>query len=245
MGLDLDIPAAFETIGGDGDDDGAMRPIVVRDGLDGARVQPLLAQVFAVDWPAVHHAYGPAGDVPAQLAAAIVGDDATRKAAWWSLWSNVLHQGTVYEATVPAVPILAGLGRWSAYPDRAEALEMLRMARAAPGVVVWRYAADGDLVHLEDEARRLLPELRGALADATTDLVGGWRDEPPEIQRVLLWILSVDPELRARHQDLVDAILPAEHRAAWALAIADAIDTEEQAWTVYALEDWVHGVDAG
>ena len=64
----------------------ATRPIVVRTNLDG--VDTLLRQVSAVDWSAVHHAYGPATDVPGQLAAVIVGDQETREEAWWNLWGT-------------------------------------------------------------------------------------------------------------------------------------------------------------
>jgi hypothetical protein len=35
--------------------------------------------------------------------------DATRQAAWWELWGNIHHQGSVYEATLPAVDLLIAL----------------------------------------------------------------------------------------------------------------------------------------
>ena len=42
---------------------------MVRPDLDGAAIEGLLGQVSAVEWGAVHHAYGPATEVPGQLAA--------------------------------------------------------------------------------------------------------------------------------------------------------------------------------
>ena len=72
---------------------------MVRLDLDGA--ESLLGAVSAVDWSAVHHAYGAASDVPGQLPAVIVGDEETRDEAWWNLWGNIHHQGTIYEATAP------------------------------------------------------------------------------------------------------------------------------------------------
>jgi hypothetical protein len=84
----MDVPPEFTTMRGDA---GATRPIVVRPNLDGA--ETLLGAVSAVEWSAVHHAYGPASDVPGQLAEVIVGDDETRDEAWWNLWGNIHHQG--------------------------------------------------------------------------------------------------------------------------------------------------------
>ncbi len=68
-----------------------------------------MAALDAVPWPRLHHAYGPADDVPVHLYAATVGQAETRAAAWWELWGNVHHQGTVYEATVHAVPFIAAI----------------------------------------------------------------------------------------------------------------------------------------
>jgi hypothetical protein len=56
----------------------------------------------------------------------------------------------------------------------------------------------------------------------------------------LLWLLSVDPDLRSERADLVDAVLPERHRPGWALEIAGSADSEEEEDAVVALEDWVH-----
>ncbi|MGQ4377484.1 hypothetical protein ACN6K9_008176, partial [Streptomyces sp. SAS_267] len=86
-----------------------------------------LADVFAdldrVAWPEVHHAYGPADDVPGQLRA-LTGENRESVAeAEQELWSSLVHQGSVYEATVVAVPFLARLA--AAGVRRAELLGML------------------------------------------------------------------------------------------------------------------------
>jgi hypothetical protein len=62
-----------------------------------------------VGWETLHHAYGPATDVP-QLLRAIASDNAAvRSDAWHYLYGNLWHQGTVYEATAHAVPFLIEL----------------------------------------------------------------------------------------------------------------------------------------
>jgi hypothetical protein len=64
-----------------------------RADLDEAQASAVPAGIAEVDWGALYHAYGPASDVPVLLGAVTVGEDATRRAAWWELWGNIHHQG--------------------------------------------------------------------------------------------------------------------------------------------------------
>jgi hypothetical protein len=65
----------------------------------------------SVDWSELHHAYGPAGDIPTLL------QDARRAPApsdyrdepWFSLWSALCHQGDVFTASYAAVPELMAI----------------------------------------------------------------------------------------------------------------------------------------
>ncbi len=59
-----------------------------------------------IPWDRLTHAYGNAGDVPGFLRGLQDGSEETRMEALSSLFSNILHQGTVYEATSFAVPFL-------------------------------------------------------------------------------------------------------------------------------------------
>ena len=97
---------------------------------------------------------------------------------------------------------------WPDFPDRAEALLMLREIAAAEGVYVWRYGADRELISDEDAQQRLYSELRSMLAAGAARMLDGWRSEPPAVQRALLWLLSVLPDLRAGHQNLVERPCP-------------------------------------
>ncbi len=227
----------FKTMRGRG---GQTRAIVFRAGLDADEASWLLDAVAAVRWSDLYHAYGPAADVPMQLRAVIVGDEGTREEAWWNLFGTIHHQGTIYEATVPAVPILVGLAGWAEYPDRALALMMLREIAAADGVHVWRFGANDELVTLVDEQRHMYTLLRTALSDGAMRLLDEWRDEEPAIRRALLWLLSAMPELRERHAALVAEVLPAKHRRAWELETSRSAESQEDADAVFAMEDWVH-----
>ena len=238
----MEIPASFQTLRGDREQ---PWPIVVREELQTAQAGALLARVEAVGWKDIYHAYGPAADVPAQLAAVIVGHDATRAEAWWNLWGNILHQGTVYEATVPALSILLALAQWREHPDRAQAISMLREAVATEDIRVWRYDDDGAIVSDPGEQRRLYAALPAMVDRGAEPLLHRWWEEPAPVQRELLWLLSVLPALRARYEPLVAELLPSRHRAAWELETARAAESQEDADAVSALEDWIHAGGEG
>jgi len=87
--------------------------MAVLDGLD------------AVPWHQLHHAYGPAVDVPGLLRALVAPEQAAdklqqaakrasrsvREQAIWTLWGNVFHQGTVWQASPHVVPFLVEILR--------------------------------------------------------------------------------------------------------------------------------------
>lgn len=64
-----------------------------------------LSELGEVDWANLRHAYGSAGDVPAQLQAIADGNSEAYQDAFGNLW----HQWTTYSATLYAVPFLLGI----------------------------------------------------------------------------------------------------------------------------------------
>jgi hypothetical protein len=63
------------------------------------------------DWSALRDCYGPATEVPALFAAA---EPDIHSPIWTDLWGRLCHQGTVYQASFHALPLLAEIaGRWS------------------------------------------------------------------------------------------------------------------------------------
>ncbi|MFE3759376.1 hypothetical protein ACFXO9_34160 [Nocardia tengchongensis] len=65
--------------------------------------------VAEIDWPALEHAYGDASDVPGWIEG--LGDAQTVEESLYELWGAVLHQGTLYDSTAPAMTsIAAALG---------------------------------------------------------------------------------------------------------------------------------------
>ncbi|MFI8434935.1 hypothetical protein ACIGJO_14465 [Streptomyces sp. NPDC079020] len=78
-------------------------------GLSGRPATRPLADLDQVPWAGLAHCYGPATEVPSQLRDLASPDEEARTRAWDRLWSNLYHQGNVYEATAHAVPFLLHL----------------------------------------------------------------------------------------------------------------------------------------
>jgi hypothetical protein len=88
----------------------ALQPDTVSVGGD-----PLIG-LHEIDWAQLRHAHGSASDIPNHIRAlASDGDD-------WAdildelLGDELLHQGSCYSATAPAIPFLARLATTSALP---------------------------------------------------------------------------------------------------------------------------------
>lgn len=149
--------------------------VVPRPDVTDAACDDLAARLRAVDWSHLEHAYGPADDVPALLLAVMVGADDVRADAWWELWANVHHQGTVYSATTPTVPFVSAIVRQVSHPDRVDALAFLHAVAVGEGPDAGQVSRV-----VQDQARFLVPS---------------WRQEPELVRRALLWLLSACPEL--------------------------------------------------
>ena len=66
----------------------------------------MLEQLDSIDWASLGHAYGSAADVPHQLRSLLSDDEEIRQKALEELFGNIYHQGTVYEASIYAIPFL-------------------------------------------------------------------------------------------------------------------------------------------
>lgn len=85
----------------------------------------MVSELPEVDWSALAHAYGPAIDVPAWLAALRSPDDAERDQALNEFYGAVHHQGDVYTSTTASLPFLFDLAADPAAPGRAELVGLL------------------------------------------------------------------------------------------------------------------------
>ncbi len=80
----------------------------------------MLERLDTIDWHSLKHAYGPADDVPELLRSLLIDDKVVRNKIMHELFSNVTHQGTVYEATIYVVPVLYELLESKATPMKSD-----------------------------------------------------------------------------------------------------------------------------
>ncbi|MGO4205284.1 hypothetical protein AB4Z09_26810 [Rhodococcus sp. TAF43] len=107
-------------------------------------------------WARLFHAYGVAMDTPAHLEALAGADETAFSTAMEHLYSAVLHQGTIYPATAPAVAAVAqAVSFWSGDADRKTASARL------PALADFLDAAGDSLTQagelLEDEGEVVPP----------------------------------------------------------------------------------------
>lgn len=176
----------------------------------------MLEHLDDVDWPRLHHAYGPADDVPGLLRSLISTEPTTRDQAWGVLYGNVIHQGTVWQVTPHVVPFL---------------LEILEGGGPDPHRVLRYLAAlvegDGDGTVIDD------PELEAA--DAEPELARHARAPHRTREAVLRgvgiyrrYLASTDARCRAQTARLL-AFLSPDADVLDALADRYGVETDEVA----------------
>jgi hypothetical protein len=80
----------------------------------------MLAGLDNINWSQLHHAFGSASEVPNWIRALLSEDRQMREKAIYELYENLLHQGSVYEASFYALPFLLELLKFSTSPDKAD-----------------------------------------------------------------------------------------------------------------------------
>jgi HEAT repeat protein len=111
----VDIPAHFRYAG------------LVTDTLGGMGTGDVLAGLDEIDWAELEHAYGSADDVPGLIRVLASTEPDERERARRTLYGNIFHQGSRYEATAYAVPFLARLAADPRVPQRDGIVRMLAL----------------------------------------------------------------------------------------------------------------------
>jgi hypothetical protein len=204
-------------------------------------VEPLagdpLAGVDDVDWAGLTHAHGPADDVPALLRA--LADPA---ADWDAvvqelIADDVLHQGTCYAATAPAMRYVARLVAAAALPAAARLHVATLLVWAASS---WATSLVLDAGPAAAQGRPPEPaphtgDVRAALAEEAPRLLARWAAEPPAMRYVLAALATLTAP--AAVDDGAVAELAAEHpgtqQAAY-LELATALLARDEAAVLVA-----------
>lgn len=87
----------------------------------------------AVDWGALRHFYGPAGETPEHLRAVAGPDPVAARASRHWLSSNLNHQGSVWTCTAAALPFLIDALAAPDTPDRADLCSLILWWVGPPG----------------------------------------------------------------------------------------------------------------
>ncbi|MFI6848210.1 HEAT repeat domain-containing protein [Kitasatospora sp. NPDC050467] len=131
-----------------------------------------------IDWAALHHAYGPADDVPGMLLGLASDHPGEREAALDDLHDAVHQQCDIYDSTLACVPFLFELIADRTRPDRGPVVELL----TSIGEAVHHYPA-GEEESTEGSVWRLtLAQGRAAVAaraDAFSPLL---TDPDPDVR---------------------------------------------------------------
>jgi hypothetical protein len=159
----------------------------------------MLEGLDAIDWAELHHAYGPATDVPDLIRSLLSDDPEIVEEALDSLYGTIWHQGTVYQATAYAVPFLIELLDSEAEQAKVGLLGLLGGIGAG--------ASYSD-VHVRQEEERLKPEVEAQIA-RELDWVKAAHEavrrglpvyirlldhENKDVRMMAAWLLAVFPE---------------------------------------------------
>jgi len=120
----------------------------------------MLEGLDEINWSQLHHAFGNASEVPNWIRDLLSEDKRIRENAIYKLSENLLHQGTVYEASYCALPFLIELLKSTIIPDKAEIAMLL--ADMGNNLGSARY----ELLETEDSISRTTLNKRNKYAEA-------------------------------------------------------------------------------
>ncbi|NUT20939.1 MAG: HEAT repeat domain-containing protein [Hamadaea sp.] len=175
-----------------------------------------------IPWHRLHHAYGTADDVPGLLGDLRSDDVEVRGRAHYQLRGNVYHQGTRWEASAYAVPLLVELADSTRTPDRPLVVDLLRLVGV--GDLDDRYLPFAGFPGFDDKLRRRISELLPAFYDGEIDDSGDdfdvmnladqvWAADAyaaftPNGEVFRRWLADADPEVAARAAELLTWVPP-------------------------------------
>ncbi|KKK04869.1 hypothetical protein [Micromonospora sp. HK10] len=198
-----------------------------------------LAGLNEIPWESLHHAYGPAVDVPEQLRALRSAEVPVRHGALSALFGNVYHQGTRWGASCHVVPFLVALIDDPDTPDRAAVADLLRSVvvgdrrddelpfdprrtfAAAEGVTDEQVA----LVERHLEAEDLFEHEEAA--EVADGVAVRWEADAfhagaRHTDRYLRWLTDPDPRLAAYAAELLAWFTPDDAALAGLVAVPDS-----------------------
>jgi HEAT repeat protein len=179
----------------------------------------MLEDLDKIDWNRF-----PAGDVPQLLRTLLSPDEEQRYAAVNELFDDICHQGTIYEASIYAIPFLIELLQSSATPDRSTVAVLLASiasgngffevhAEINPGPITWReiLAREGrDLDKELEREREITTAVRREAAKGLPLLIPFLSDPEPDVRSAVARALGAFPEHHDAHLEILTQALKTE-----------------------------------
>jgi hypothetical protein len=197
-----------------------------------------------INWGSLHHANGPARDVPGNIRALASADEKVREEALSELFGTIWQKGTVYEASAPAVPFLIELLREPSVETKIEILDLLACLASASSNLDINARSNSDV----DQSSRRTPGVEEKLAREVR-----WVQAAHEAVEagapVYLELLDNDDcwETRLAAANVLGRCIA--HREICAAALRDsfsrATDPREHFGLLLCLEDVARAADAG
>jgi len=146
----------------------------------------MLEGLDKINWSQLHHAYGEASDVPVLIHQLLSKDNASIDKAIYELFGNILHQGTVYEASAFAVPFLQELLRSSEINDKTKKPLACLLASMADGYDIEDGSyATATRIAVEKELQLLFPYLSCEVPIVRESVAGALSHYPQYIAETL------------------------------------------------------------
>lgn len=170
-----------------------------------------------LDWASLKTAYGTAAAIPAALRHLASPDEEVYIAAWQTLWSELEHQGTIFEASAYAVPFLL---EWLSVLQSEEQCELvILLARLARGNSFKRQHLNltdeqrkEDLVFQQEMAEEIgwVEMTHKAVRQGMELYVAFLNDQDLQLRMVTTYLLASFPEEHAQLTPLLQAYLAQE-----------------------------------
>lgn len=200
-------------------------------------VQSITDRIQAIDWTSLSHAYGAAEDVPDLLCALLAPEKEERDEALDGLFGNIWHQGTVYEATIYAVPFLIEILKAPETLDKTGIAILLACiadgsgylevhADTAEDAARWQSILQREGKELALERQRendILDRVHNAARECLPLIAPYFADPDPEVRARIAAALGAYPELATTYVPVLEQSLETEEDEDTQAAIETAL----------------------
>lgn len=195
-----------------------------------------MTSIDDINWDDLEHAYGRATDVPDVLAGLASDDVAARNNALYALYGSLLHQGTLYEATVAATPFLVEIALSDPRPEVvgyiADLVRGARFLDEPTDLDPPRFMDVEEFAARVENQRGLQREVANIVSERADEFVALLRDDDEQLAFMAACVLRGLGDERAAERILARAETAEEMVPLFLLAAVGLVDD----WDTLAFE---------